>query len=107
MSTCGVHKHALQVVRGGKTHDAPIRAAGVLHILISDFLHLLSTFQVPSAASERQRMFGTFITDPDEIEPRSVLSFALAIGRHFIVVDHPGHTKREAIELAGEHLLRR
>jgi AcrR family transcriptional regulator len=53
-----------------------------------------------------RRMFGTFITDPDEIEARSTLLFALAIGRHFIVADHPGHTKREAMQLAGEHLLR-
>ncbi|TDO30659.1 hypothetical protein EV643_13641 [Kribbella sp. VKM Ac-2527] len=53
-----------------------------------------------------RKMFSTFITDPDEIEARSTLAFALAIGRHFIVADHPGHTKREAIQLAGELLLR-
>ncbi|WP_249643923.1 TetR/AcrR family transcriptional regulator [Nocardia sputi] len=53
-----------------------------------------------------RKMFQTFITDPDEIEARSTLTFALAIGRHFIVADHPGYTKREAIQLAGEHLLR-
>lgn len=53
-----------------------------------------------------RKMFGAFITDPDEIEARSTLAFALAIGRHFIVADHPGYTKREAIQLAGEHLLR-
>ncbi|WP_206685856.1 TetR/AcrR family transcriptional regulator [Kribbella qitaiheensis] len=51
-------------------------------------------------------MFGTFITDPDEIEARSILAFALAIGRHFIALDHPGRTRLEAIQLAGEHLLR-
>ncbi|MEV4164269.1 TetR/AcrR family transcriptional regulator [Nonomuraea dietziae] len=53
-----------------------------------------------------RRMFGTFIADPDEIEARSTLAFALAIGRHFMVVDHPGYTSREAVHLAGEHLLR-
>ena len=53
-----------------------------------------------------RKMFGTYITNPDEIEARSTLAFALAIGRHFIVVDHPGYTKREAIQLAGQHLLR-
>lgn len=52
-------------------------------------------------------VFGSFLTDPDEIEARSTLAFALAIGRHFIAADHPGRTKREAIHLAGEHLLRR
>ncbi|MGW7365464.1 TetR/AcrR family transcriptional regulator [Streptomyces sp. NPDC054841] len=51
-------------------------------------------------------MFGTFIADPDEVEARSTLTFALAIGRHFITADHPGRTKREAIHLAGELLLR-
>ena len=44
------------VIRAGKTHDAPVRAAGVLHILISDFLHQLLTFQVPGATSDRQRV---------------------------------------------------
>ncbi|NWF25582.1 TetR/AcrR family transcriptional regulator [Streptomyces sp. PKU-EA00015] len=53
-----------------------------------------------------RRMFGAFLTDPDEIEARSILTFALAIGRHFIVADHPGYTRREAVQLAGEHLLR-
>lgn len=53
-----------------------------------------------------RKMFGAFITDPDEIEARSTLAFALAIGRHFIVADHPGYTKREVVQLAGEHLLR-
>jgi len=53
-----------------------------------------------------RKMFGTFISNPDEIEARSTLAFALAIGRHFIVADHPGYTKREAIQLAGELLLR-
>ncbi|MGW0698583.1 TetR/AcrR family transcriptional regulator [Streptomyces sp. NPDC002867] len=53
-----------------------------------------------------RKMFGAFLTDPDEIEARSILTFALAIGRHFIVADHPGYTRREAVQLAGEHLLR-
>jgi AcrR family transcriptional regulator len=51
-------------------------------------------------------MFADFIDDPDEVEARCTLAFALAIGRHFIAVDHPGRTHREAIMLAGDHLLR-
>ncbi|MET9422424.1 MULTISPECIES: TetR/AcrR family transcriptional regulator [unclassified Streptomyces] len=51
-------------------------------------------------------MFGSFVADPDEVEARCTLAFALAIGRHFIAADHPGRTKREAIHLAGEFLLR-
>ncbi|MFH8369523.1 TetR/AcrR family transcriptional regulator [Streptomyces sp. NPDC018031] len=51
-------------------------------------------------------MFGSFLTDPDDIEARSTLIFTLAIGRHFIAADHPGRTTREAVGLAGELLLR-
>jgi hypothetical protein len=51
-------------------------------------------------------MFGSLITDPDEVEARSTLAFALAIGRHFIAADHPGRTQPEAIQLAAELLLR-
>ncbi|WP_328808178.1 TetR/AcrR family transcriptional regulator [Nonomuraea antri] len=53
-----------------------------------------------------RKMFGAFISGRDEIEARSILAFSLTIGRHFIAADHPGYTKREAIHLAGEHLLR-
>ncbi|MEV4944966.1 TetR/AcrR family transcriptional regulator [Streptomyces sp. NPDC053755] len=53
-----------------------------------------------------RRMFGRFLTDPAEIEARSILAFALAIGRHYFIADHPGYTTPEAIELAGNHLLR-
>lgn len=51
-------------------------------------------------------VFGSFLANPDEIEARATLAFALAIGRHFIAVDHPGRTRRDAIHLAAEHLLR-
>lgn len=50
--------------------------------------------------------FATFVADPDEVEARSVLAFALTIGRHFIAADHPGRTRYEAVRLAGEYLLR-
>jgi len=53
-----------------------------------------------------RRMFGSFIADPDEVEARSVLAFSLAIGRHCIAADSPGRRKRDAIQLAIEHLLR-
>lgn len=53
-----------------------------------------------------RRMFRTFVDDPDEVEARSTLMFALAIGRHFIVADHPGYSTRDVVQLAGEHVLR-
>jgi hypothetical protein len=51
-------------------------------------------------------LFATFVDDADEVEARSTLLFALAIGRHFMVVSHPGRSTREAVSLAGELLLR-
>jgi AcrR family transcriptional regulator len=51
-------------------------------------------------------MFATFVTDPDDVEARSTLMFSLAIGRHFIVADHPGRSTRDVVQLAAEHLLR-
>ncbi|GAB2482143.1 TetR/AcrR family transcriptional regulator [Nocardiopsis aegyptia] len=50
--------------------------------------------------------FQSFVDDPDEVEARCTLAFALAIGRHFIAADHPGRTQREALSLAGDFLLR-
>jgi len=51
-------------------------------------------------------MFATYVDDPDEIEARSTLMFALAIGRQFIATDHPDHSKREIVQLAAEYVLR-
>jgi len=51
-------------------------------------------------------MFSSFVADPDEVEARSILAFTLAIGRHFIAFDHPGRTRTETVQLAGEYLLR-
>lgn len=56
---------------------------------------------VPSVATRLRRidnvrmdflreMFGSFVADPDEVEARSTLVFALAIGRHFIAADTQG-----------------
>jgi cholesterol oxidase len=43
------------VIRRGTTHDAPVCAAGVLHILIPDFIRQLTTFRVLGAGSELER----------------------------------------------------
>ncbi|MEU0492463.1 TetR/AcrR family transcriptional regulator [Nocardiopsis sp. NPDC006139] len=98
-----------------------IRRAGLL--TFTDELHRIDLAvrewarQDPAVAERLRRvdnvrmdflrtMFAGFIDDPDEVEARCTLAFALAIGRHFIAVDHPGRTHREAIVLAGDHLLR-
>lgn len=44
------------VIRAGHRRDAPVCAAGVLHILIPDFLQQLTTFRVPGATDGTQRL---------------------------------------------------
>jgi AcrR family transcriptional regulator len=50
-------------------------------------------------------LFGTFISDPDEVEARSVLAFSLVIGQHLLATDHGGRSRTEAVALAGTLLL--
>jgi AcrR family transcriptional regulator len=45
-------------------------------------------------------LFGAFCPDPDEVEVRCTLVFAMFIGGHFVSVDHLGRTRREVVELA-------
>ncbi|MEU6584531.1 TetR/AcrR family transcriptional regulator [Nocardia sp. NPDC046763] len=40
---------------------------------------------------------GTFCSDPDEIEARSLLAFCLAIGNQFLAADHPGRTRTQVL----------
>jgi AcrR family transcriptional regulator len=48
---------------------------------------------------------GTFCDDPDDVEARSMLAFALAIGNHFIAADHDGRNRRQVLERATQRLL--
>ncbi|GGT85655.1 MULTISPECIES: TetR/AcrR family transcriptional regulator [Streptomyces] len=110
-----------QVEAEGGDPAERLRLAG--RLTFTDELHRIDLAvrewarQDPSVAARLRRidntrmeflrtMFGSFIADPDEVEARSTLIFALAIGRHFIAADHPGRTHLEAINLAGELLLR-
>jgi AcrR family transcriptional regulator len=43
-------------------------------------------------------------TDPDEVEARSMLAFSLAIGTHFIAVDHGPRSRKDVLELAKDQL---
>lgn len=52
-----------------------------------------------------RRLFATFVSDPDEIEARSLLAFTLAIGNHFVAAEHDPYTRQEALELAVSRLL--
>jgi hypothetical protein len=40
-------------------------------------------------------MIGTFCSDADEVEARSLLAFCLAIGEHFLAADHGDRTRAQ------------
>lgn len=50
-------------------------------------------------------LFGSYCDDPGEVEGRSLLAFALAIGSHFIAADHGELARGDAVELAVQRLL--
>jgi AcrR family transcriptional regulator len=52
-----------------------------------------------------RRLFASFVSDPDEIEARSLLAFTLAIGNHFVAYEPDGYTRQEVLELAVSRLL--
>ncbi|WP_246083373.1 hypothetical protein [Nonomuraea diastatica] len=70
----------------------------------------------PGAAGRSQRaghagalreMIGTFCSDADEVEARSMLAFCVAIGEHFLAADHGGRTRGEVLARAADLLLDR
>jgi AcrR family transcriptional regulator len=50
-------------------------------------------------------LIGTFCSDPDDVEARSLLAFALAIGNHFIAAGHEGRSRADVLNRATEQLL--
>jgi AcrR family transcriptional regulator len=50
-------------------------------------------------------LIGEFADDPEDVEARGMLAFALAIGNHFIAADHNGHSRRRVLERATRRLL--
>ncbi|MGW0251347.1 TetR/AcrR family transcriptional regulator [Nocardia goodfellowii] len=52
-------------------------------------------------------MIGTFCSDPDEVEARSLLAFCLAIGNQFLAAGHPGRTREEVRARASAIILDR
>ncbi|MFH9732397.1 TetR/AcrR family transcriptional regulator [Streptomyces sp. NPDC017260] len=54
-----------------------------------------------------REMVGTFCTDPDEVEARSLLAFCTAIGAHFLAADHEGRTRQQVLAHAADLLLNR
>ena len=49
-------------------------------------------------------LFGTFCSDEDDIEARSMLAFSLLIGNHFMAADHGTRSRAEVIDLAARLL---
>ncbi|MBC9716989.1 TetR/AcrR family transcriptional regulator [Streptomyces sp. TRM66268-LWL] len=54
-----------------------------------------------------REMIGTFCSDPDEVEARSLLAFCVAIGEHFLAADHGGRSRAEVVRRAADLLLNR
>jgi AcrR family transcriptional regulator len=50
-------------------------------------------------------LIGDFIDDPEDVEARGMLAFALAIGNHFVATDHNGLSRRQVLERATQRLL--
>lgn len=54
-----------------------------------------------------REMIGTFCSDPDEVEARSLIAFCVAIGQHFLAADHGTRTRAEVRAHAGDLILKR
>lgn len=54
-----------------------------------------------------REMIGTFCSDADEVEARSLLAFCVAIGEHFLAADHGGRTRAQVLVRAADLLLNR
>lgn len=52
-----------------------------------------------------REQFSLLVSDPDEVEARSILAFTLAIGSHFLAADLRGGSKHDALAGAGRRLL--
>lgn len=50
-------------------------------------------------------LIGTFIDDADDVEARGMLAFSLAIGSHFIAVDHGARSRKQVLDRAAQRLL--
>jgi AcrR family transcriptional regulator len=52
-------------------------------------------------------MIGTFCSDPDEVEARSLMAFCVAIGEHFLAAEHGDRTRAQVLARAADLLLNR
>lgn len=54
-----------------------------------------------------REMIGTFCSDPDEVEARSLLAFCVAIAHRSLAIDHEGRTRAEVLAHAADLILDR
>ncbi|MFB4284105.1 TetR/AcrR family transcriptional regulator [Nonomuraea sp. MTCD27] len=54
-----------------------------------------------------RQMIGTFCSDADEVEARSLLAFCVAIGEHFLAADHGDRTRTQVLARATDLLFDR
>lgn len=52
-----------------------------------------------------RELFGEISDDPDEVEARCTVVFAVFVGNHFMAVDHAGRSRREVLDLVLERQL--
>lgn len=52
-----------------------------------------------------REVIGTFCSDPEEVEARSLLAFCAAIGGHFLAADHDGRSRAQVLARAVDLLL--
>jgi AcrR family transcriptional regulator len=50
-------------------------------------------------------LISEYCADPDEVEARGMLAFALAIGNHFVAAEHPGSSRADVLRRATRLLL--
>lgn len=109
-----------RVEAAGGDAPAKIRRAGALtfadDLLPVDLAVRAWARNSPAVAKQLRRVdnkrmeylrsqFAAVTGDPDEIEARSVLAFALVIGQHFMAADHGSRSKQKAVRLATDLLV--
>jgi AcrR family transcriptional regulator len=109
-----------RVEREGGDPGTKIRRAGVLTFssdrLLPIDLAIRDWARHDEAVAERLRrvdnrrmallreLIGTFCSDADEVEARSLLAFCVAIGEHFLAADHGERTRAQVLIRAADLL---
>ncbi|WP_344938010.1 TetR/AcrR family transcriptional regulator [Sphaerisporangium flaviroseum] len=112
-----------RIEREGGDPRAKIQRAGVLTFssgrLLPIDLAIRDWARREEAVAERLRrvdnrrmallreLIGTFCSDAEEVEARSILAFCLAIGEHFLAADHGDRTRAQVLARAADLLLNR